>query len=135
MRELELPASDDQLDAVLEFISQELDKENCPKDIKFQIMVSVEEIFINIAHYAYHPLIGSATIQCQMDREPRMIEITFLDSGKPYDPLNTEDPDTSLSAQEREMGGLGIFMVKNYMDQLKYCYEDGMNKFKMIKEF
>ena len=99
-----------------------------------QINVSVEEIFVNIAHYAYSDKIGEAVIEVEIDDEPKTITITFIDSGVKYDPLAKPDPDVTLSAKDRKIGGLGIFMTKKFMDELSYEYRDGQNVFSMKKK-
>lgn len=91
------------------------------------IDVAVEEIFVNIASYAYDKEIGVAAVQVEMLNEPLSVEITFIDNGKQYDPLAKPDPDITLSAKERKKGGLGIYMVKNSMDDMRYEYRDGKN--------
>ena len=128
MKSITVPALTEQLDTVLQFVQNELDQINCPPKICNQIAIAVEEIFVNIAHYAYRPDVGDATIRCQVSPsgQPK-ITVEFLDSGKPYDPLKNADPDTTLSAEERDIGGLGIFMVKRLMDDVKYEYKDGKN--------
>ena len=92
-----------------------------------QIELAVEEIFVNIAHYAYRPQIGQATVRVEVKEEPLSVIITFIDRGVPYDPLKRSDPDVTLSAEEREIGGLGIFMTKKVMDEVAYEYKDGQN--------
>ena len=92
-----------------------------------QVSVAVEEIYVNIAHYAYHPEIGEATIRCAVGGDPLQVTIQFLDSGKPFDPLAKPDADITLSAEERQIGGLGILMVKKTMDDVVYEYKDGCN--------
>ena len=127
MAELTLAATVDNLDDVLAFVDAELEKMNCPEKIRMQIDVAVEEIFVNIAHYAYTPETGSATVRMEGTREPAAAVITFLDRGIPYNPLDKPDPDVTLSAAERQIGGLGIYMVKKSMDGMKYEYRDGQN--------
>ena len=128
MKTITVPALTEQLDTVLQFVQNELDQINCPLKICNQIAIAVEEIFVNIAHYAYRPDVGDATIRCQVSTSGQpQITVEFLDSGKPYDPLKNADPDTTLSAEERDIGGLGIFMVKRLMDDVKYEYKDGKN--------
>ena len=128
MKSITVPALTEQLDTVLQFVQNELDQINCPLKICNQIAIAVEEIFVNIAHYAYRPDVGDATIRCQVSTSGQpQITVEFLDSGKPYDPLENADPDTTLSAEERDIGGLGIFMVKRLMDDVKYEYKDGKN--------
>ena len=128
MAERIFPAAQDQLEPVQSFIAEELARFDCPPKVKFQIDVAVEEIFINIAHYAYHPgQGGTATIRCCVGGDPLQVTIQFLDNGKPFNPLAKEDADITLSAEERGIGGLGILMVKKSMDAVDYAYENGSN--------
>lgn len=127
MAELNIKAEDKNLDQVLEFVDCELEKADCPMKTQLQIDVAVEELFINIAHYAYDPKVGPATIQVEVIENPLSVVLTFIDEGIPYDPLKKQDPDVTLSAEEREIGGLGIFMVKKSMDAIHYEYKDGKN--------
>ena len=92
-----------------------------------QIGLAGEEIFVNIANYAYSPQEGPATVRVQTDSEKSTVDITFIDHGVPYDPLAKQDPDVTLSAEQRAIGGLGIFMVKKSMDDVTYEYRDGHN--------
>jgi anti-sigma regulatory factor (Ser/Thr protein kinase) len=94
---------------------------------RMQIGLAAEEIFVNIAHYAYSPLSGSATVRVEFFEDPLCVSITFMDHGVPYDPLKHRDPDVLLSAAEREIGGLGIFMTKKVMDDVAYEYRNGQN--------
>lgn len=127
MKEITVPAALGELDRVTDFINEELEAQGCPLKAQMQIDIAVEEIYVNIAHYAYHPEVGEATVRCAVGGDPLQVEIQFLDSGTPYNPLAKEDPDTSLSAEERQIGGLGIYMVKKSMDHITYNYEDGKN--------
>ena len=104
-----------------------LEEADCPVKAQMQIGVAVEEIFINIANYAYAPDKGKATVCVEVSEEPVTVTITFVDHGVPYDPLAKADPDVTLPAVEREIGGLGIFMTKNLMDDVTYEYRDGKN--------
>ena len=99
---------------------------------QMQIDIAIDELFGNIANYAYNPEIGSATVRVEVTEEPTVI-ITFIDHGVPYNPLEKTDPDTSLSAEEREIGGLGIFMVKKSMDHISYEYKNGQNILRIKK--
>ena len=92
-----------------------------------QIDIAIDELFGNIAHYAYHPEVGDATVRVEVQEDPLAVIITFIDGGVPYDPLAAADPDITLSAEERAIGGLGIFMVKKTMDEITYRYENGSN--------
>ena len=127
MAELTLQASLEKLDEVLSFVEENLEKNDCPMKVLMQVQIAVEEIFVNIAHYAYGSEQGTATIRVEVGGDPLQVIITFIDQGVPYDPLKKEDPDISLSAEERQIGGLGIFMVKKSMDDVKYEYKDGKN--------
>ena len=135
LRELEIEAKDDNLDTVIGLVTEEMEKMDCPPKIVIKMSVAVEEIFVNIAHYAYGDKTGSAKIQVEGCEDPRGISITFIDSGMPYDPLEKEDPDINLSAEERQIGGLGIFMVKKTVDDIDYKYEDGKNILHIFKSF
>ena len=127
MKEITVPAALGELGRVTDFINEELEAQGCPLKAQMQIDIAVEEIYVNIAHYAYHPEVGEATVRCAVGGDPLQVEIQFLDSGTPYNPLAKEDPDTSLSAEERQIGGLGIYMAKKSMDHITYNYEDGKN--------
>lgn len=127
MKELVIDALTDNLPQVLAFVDGELEAADCPMKIQMQIDIAVEEIFVNIARYAYSPEVGTATVRVEVMGEPPAVDITFIDGGVPYDPLAKADPDVTLSAEERQIGGLGIFMVKKSMDDVKYEYLDGHN--------
>ena len=94
---------------------------------QLQIDLAIEEIFVNIAHYAYAPEKGDATVCVELTEKPRSTRITFIDRGKPYDPLAAADPDVSAPAADRRIGGLGVFLVKKTMDDVQYAYRDGQN--------
>lgn len=114
------------LDQVLAFLDSQLESWGCPLRVQLQLDVAVEELFVNIASYAYGEKTGTAEIA--MDLLPgQIIEITFRDSGIPYNPLEKPDPDVTKPAEEREIGGLGIYIVKKSMDEVLYRHEDGQN--------
>ncbi len=127
MKELEIEAKLDNLNQVLAFVDGFLEENECSMKVQMQMDVAVEEIFVNIANYAYAPGVGQARIRIEITGEPRMVQVTFIDSGVPYDPLAKPDPDVTLSAEERQIGGLGIFMVKKSMDNMLYEYKDKQN--------
>ena len=133
MNEMTVLATIENLKQVIAFVDAELEALDCSMKVQIQIDVAVEEIFVNLAHYAYTPETGSATIRVETSTEPRCVSITFIDSGIPYDPLAKEDPDVTLSAEKRQVGGLGIFMVKKSVDEMRYQYEDGQNILTLIK--
>ena len=132
-RELTVEAAKDKLPEVLVFIEEMLEAADCPPKAVMQIDVAAEEIFVNIASYAYAPATGSATVRVAVKEEPRRVSITFIDRGVPYDPLARTDPDVTLSAEERQIGGLGVFMTKKLMDSVTYEYTDGQNILTMNK--
>jgi amino acid adenylation domain-containing protein len=125
MKELKIDAAVSSLDKALDFVNAELESYNCPLKIKNQIDIAVEEIFVNIANYAYAPETGFAIVR--MEVYGREIWLEFEDTGKPYNPLENPDPDIDVPAEQRSIGGLGVFMTKNIMDSLEYRYEDGRN--------
>ncbi len=125
--ELELEAVIENLPTVQGFVDEHLEAANCPMKAQMQISLAVEEIFVNIASYAYAPEKGKATVRVEVSQEPVSVTITFVDHGVPYDPLARDDPDVTVSAAERDIGGLGIFMTKKIMDNVAYEYRDGKN--------
>lgn len=133
VKEIEVDAVDAKLDEVMEFLEQNLEAVDCPPKTQMQICVSAEEIFVNIAHYAYGAETGKATIRLELSGEPVTVTITFIDRGIPFDPLAKEDPDVTLAADERKIGGLGIYMTKKAMDDVTYEYKDGKNILQMKK--
>ena len=125
--ELELEAVAENLAQVQAFVDERLEKAGCPMKAQMEIDVAVEEIFVNIASYAYAPDTGKAVVRVEVSEDPVGVTITFLDHGIPYDPLAREDPNVSLPASERDVGGLGVFMTKQLMDDMSYEYKDGRN--------
>ncbi len=133
MEKITVEAKTEKLNDVLSFVDGILEEHDCPVKTQMQIDIAVEEIFVNIAHYAYDPGEGSADIEAGVSGDPAEFVISFYDSGKPYNPLAREDPDITLGLEERQIGGLGIFMVKKYMDKLEYDYKNGQNIFTIHK--
>ena len=133
MRELTIEATPENADKAIAFVDGMLEEYGCGMKEQAAIDVAVDELFANIAHYAYNPDTGYATVKVDVIREPLSVEITFIDNGKPYDPLAKEDPDTTLSVENREIGGLGIFIVKKSMDAVDYEYKDGKNILRIKK--
>ncbi|MBR4720226.1 MAG: ATP-binding protein [Clostridia bacterium] len=127
MKELTIDATVENINKVTEFINEQLETCGCPIKAQMQIDVAIDELFSNIAHYAYNPDVGPATVRVEARENPLSVIITFIDNGKPYDPLKKTDPDITLSAEDREIGGLGIFLVKKTMDDVSYEYKDGQN--------
>ena len=135
MKEMILNAEIARMDDVLDFINAEREAHDVPMKTIMQLDIAIEEIFVNIAHYAYNPEIGQAAITVDVDDAARSIAIRFMDRGKPYDPLSREDPDVTLDVEERQIGGLGIYMVKKSMDEVTYTYEGGQNVLTIRKRF
>ena len=135
MKELTLDASVENTPVVIDFVNELLEEFGCSMKIEAQIDVAVDELFSNIALYAYAPSAGSATVQVEFCGKPPAVVITFIDRGVPFDPLKKRDPDVTLSAEERKIGGLGIYIVKKSMDNMEYEYRDGQNILKITKNF
>lgn len=133
MKELTVPALVENLPTVTDFVDGVLESIGCPMKVQFQIDVVIDEIFSNICFYAYAPETGDATVQIDADEEKRCITLRFSDRGKPFNPLNGADPDISLNLEDRESGGLGVFLVKKSMDDVSYDYRDGKNILTMKK--
>lgn len=131
--EITLPAIIENVEKVTAFVNAELEKINCPAKAKAEIDIAIDELFSNIANYAYNPEVGKATVKFEVQKNPMAVIITFMDNGKPYDPLKREDPNVKLSVDEREIGGLGIFMVKKSMDSIEYEYKDNHNILRIKK--
>ena len=134
MQELIVEADRINLPLVQTFIDEQLEEAGCPMLTQTSIDIAVEELFVNIASYAYGDGSGNAVIRVAVHEDPPVVEITFIDSGKQYDPLAKADPDTTLSVKERKKGGLGIFMVKKSMDNVSYEYKDGKNILTIMKK-
>ena len=119
-KELEVEANVDMLKTVISFIDKQLEAVSCPMRTQFQIELSVEEIFVNIASYAYSSETGTAQIKTIISADPPEAEITFIDHGTRYDPLSRDDPDVTLPASQRKIGGLGIFLTKKNITFLQF---------------
>lgn len=133
MKELTINATVDNIPQVTAFVDEQLEALGCPIKAQMQIDIAIDELFGNIAHYAYNPDVGPATVRVEVLKDPLAVVITFIDNGVQYDPLAQADPDITLSAEEREIGGLGIYMVKKTMDEITYEYKDGQNILRIKK--
>lgn len=134
MKELTIEATTDNIPAVTDFVNEQLEELGCSMKVQMQIDIAIDELFGNIAHYAYSSETGRATVRVELIEAPLSVVITFIDNGVPYDPLKKEDPDTSLSAENRQIGGLGIYMVKKSMDAVSYEYRNGQNILTVTKK-
>ena len=128
------PAKTEALSDVLGFVEQMLDSFECPIKIQVALCVAIEEVFVNVAHYAYGEGEGNMSLGIGFDEESRTLTFRMSDKGVPFDPLKKPDPDITLSAEEREIGRLGIFITKKTMDTVAYAYENGENILTMIKK-
>lgn len=129
-----VPAEREQLYRVLEFTEAQAKEAGASRKETDRLLLAVEEIFVNIADYAYVDGRGDVTVKVRRTDNAQM-EITFSDSGVPYDPLEKPDPDTHLAAEKRQEGGLGILLAKNMMDEMEYERRDGRNILTMKKRF
>ena len=127
MKILNVEAVVDNIYKVTDFVDEQLDEAECPLKTKLQLELAIEELFVNIANYAYDSETGMAEIGFEIENDPKTAVFVLSDSGKPYNPLMKEDPDVTLPRRERPIGGLGIFVVKNGMDDMFYEYKDGKN--------
>ena len=127
MAEITVAADLDSLNDVLAFVDGEMERAGCSMKLMTQVDMAMEEIFVNIARYAYHPEAGEASVRCEAGGDPFQIVVGFADRGRPFNPLDREDPDVTLDAEARQLGGLGILMAKKLMDEIQYEYRDGKN--------
>jgi len=133
MQELVIEAQVKNLEKVNDFIHGILSDVQCPNRAIMQIDLIIEEIFVNVASYAYPESTGLVIIQSEVKKNPLSITLKFIDTGIKYNPLANEDPDLTLSAEERQIGGLGIYLVKNMVDEISYDYSDGQNILTLTK--
>ena len=135
MKELTIAASVKNLDAVTDFVNEQLELMECPMKIQMKIAIVIDEVFSNIAQYAYPNGTGDVTIRVDSLDHSAGMSMTFIDRGLYYNPLQKEDPDITLDANERQIGGLGIFMVKKLMDDVRYEYKNEENILTLLKYF
>ena len=128
------PAKIEALSDVLGFVDLMLEKYECPMKIQTGVCVAIEEVFVNVARYAYKDGEGDAELTIGFNDESRTVTFIIKDKGVPFDPLQKPDPDITLSADERDIGGLGIFITKKTMDTVTYAYENGENILTMTKK-
>ena len=102
--------------------------------LQFKIRLSIEEAVENVVNYAYQDGIGWLEAGTSIDNDGLRLTIELRDAGIPFNPLDKPDPDITLSAEERQIGGLGIFLCKQLMDDINYRYENGNNILTMSKK-
>lgn len=132
MIEKVFPADIDKLPEASEFVLGELEAADASMKAIMQVEVAFEEVFVNVAHYSYEN--GEGTVKVCVDITDGTAEITLIDSGMQFNPLDKPDPDITASADERDIGGLGIYMVKKTMDDVQYEYRDSQNVLKLFKK-
>lgn len=125
-------ANIDVLKDVQSFVMSFLNEHSVGEKEKRQLMIVVEEIFVNIASYAYRK---TGEVIVKLEEQKKNIHLTFIDEGVKFNPLENEEPDVSLDANERSIGGLGIFMVKRLVDSIKYNYKDKQNILTIVKSY
>ena len=133
MKEITVDAMIENMNTVTAFVDEFLNQIACPMKSRIQINIVIDEIFGNICHYAYKDSVGAVTVRVESGNTPKAVFLTFTDNGIPYNPLDTEDPDITLSSEERKIGGLGIYLVKKNMDEMKYEYVNQQNRLWMEK--
>ena len=131
---MQLKADVANLPQVNAFVDSLLAQRDVSPQKRFQLDLAVEEIFVNIAHYAYGAETGDVTIEGCLQPESSRLELTFIDNGMPYDPLQRQAPDLTLRLEERQGGGLGIFLARKNVDSMRYEYRDGCNRLMISKD-
>ncbi len=127
MKELHVTSNVDNIPSVKNFVCSELERLGCTERLVMQMKMAVDELFANISFYAYDSGTGPVTVRFDFEEESSSAILTFIDRGKPYNPLEAEEPDVELEGELRPIGGLGIFLVRNLMDEMLYAYKDGQN--------
>ena len=133
MEKLTIEALVENLPVVTEFITSTLEEKNCSMKVIMQMELVIEEIFVNVASYAYRPKVGKVTICKEVTDDA--ITITFIDGGIDYNPLDHDDPDINAELDDRDIGGLGIFLIKRNVDEISYERKDGKNTLVIKKNF
>ena len=128
------PAIVDELPEVISFVEETLEGYGCSMKIQTAICIAIEEVFVNVANYAYKGEIGDVRIDINFDDNTRNVTFLVSDKGIPFNPLDKADPDITLSLEEREIGGLGIFITKKTMDEVRYTFENEENILTIIKK-
>jgi len=129
---LRIPAKLEGTDTMMGFVSLLLDVNDCPAKVRKQLRIVMEELFVNVALYAYPS--GDGWVELRGSVEDGVATFQLIDGGTPFDPLAKEDPDIMLSGEERDIGGLGIFMVKTMVDEVEYVYQDGCNQLTLRRQ-
>ena len=133
MKEITVDAMIENMNTVTAFVDDFLDQIACPMKSRIQINIVIDEIFGNICHYAYKESVGAVTVTVESGNTQKAVILTYTDKGIHYNTMDTEDPDITLSSEERKIGGLGIYLVKKNMDEMKYEYVNQQNRLWMEK--
>lgn len=133
VEDITVEATIDNMKSVLDLAENLLTEASCPLPVVTRFLLSIEEIYVNVANYAYEDSVGNCRVQYTLSDSSMAIDV--WDSGIPFNPLEREDPDITLKAEDRKIGGLGIFMTKTMMDEITYEYKDGQNHIWMKKSW
>lgn len=128
-----LDATIENVETITGLIDEKLEEAGASMKAEMQINIVIDEIFSNIAKYGYASGKGDATVTLDILQDPLRAEITFINSGEPYDPLAQEDPDIHAALDDRPMGGLGILIIKKTMDDVSYEFKDKQNILTVVK--
>lgn len=128
-------AKKDSIERITDCVNELLDSASCPVKERVQIDLAIDEMLSNVINYAYEGQVGEIAVSMLVSDDKAQIVLTFEDSGVPFDPTRTADPDITLSAEDRKIGGLGIFMVKKTMDKMEYQFKDGKNVLRLVKKW
>ena len=134
MKTMTLEAKIENIPVLTDFIDEQLQALDCPMKAQLQIDVAIDEVFTNIASYGYPEGDGMATVRIDFDADTRMVSIAFEDNGIPFNPMEQPEPDVTLPIEKRQIGGLGIFLVRKTMDDVDYRREDGRNMLTIKKK-
>lgn len=127
-KEIILDATVENIAVATDFLEKCLSETNCPKQVRVQMNIAMDELLGNIVRYAYGEADGQAVIRFELEKHPEAVCVIFIDRGIPYNPLEKKDPDIALPAKERKVGGLGIYIVRQFMDEMEYERNDGQNR-------
>ncbi len=132
-QEITVDATTENIDTVTEFVNNKLEQINCPMKVQTQVDIAIDELFGNIANYAYPSTVGLVRVSVEKSEDSNSVIVTLMDQGVPYNPLAKPDPDVKQTVEEREIGGLGIYLSKNIMDNISYEYKNGKNILRIEK--
>lgn len=127
MKQITTEATVQNIQTIIAFVEGELEGAGCPLREQTQILMAVDEVMANISGYAYTPGTGNVTVTFEQEKQAGTVALTFIDEGIPFDPLQIPEPDVTLPAEKRQVGGLGIFLVRKTMDEVTYRREHGRN--------